>query len=88
MTEFGLAHWLAQTFKLELGEMPNLKPPHISVTAYDELRAIIKDHMLIKDKPPQTTEHQMIQNILKLVQKDQQSMSAADQYAYEKRLQY
>lgn len=88
MTEYGLAFWLAQTCKLDLSAMPNLKPPHISATAFDDLRAMIKDQMLVKDKPPQTAEMHMIQTLLKLVQKEQLQMPFADQFANEKHAQY
>ncbi len=36
--------------------MPTLKPSHISQTAYDDLKAIIKDQMQVKNKPPITPE--------------------------------
>lgn len=30
VTDFGLAHWLAQTFKIELNEMGHLKPNNLT----------------------------------------------------------
>jgi hypothetical protein len=38
VTDYGLAHWLAQTFKLDVNEFPNMKPPHLSETAYNEIK--------------------------------------------------
>lgn len=31
VTEYGLDHWLAQTFNLTLDTMPPYRPPHIPV---------------------------------------------------------
>ena len=67
VTEFGLAHWLTQNLKLDLFDMPTLKPSHISQTAYDDLKAIIKDQVQVKNKPPVTAEMAIVQNFLKLV---------------------
>lgn len=65
--------------------MNHLKPPHLSTTAYDELKAMLKDYQTSKDKPPQAAELIMVQNLLKLVQKDQATMSASEKYQAEKR---
>lgn len=85
VTDFGLAHWLAQTYKLELNEMNHLKPAHLTAAAYDELKSMFKDYQQSKDKPPQTSELIMLQNIIKLVQKEQSQMSASEKYQADKR---
>ena len=43
VTNHSLAHWIAQTYKLQLSAIPIFKPDHIPQTAFDDLKAIIKD---------------------------------------------
>ena len=66
--------------------MNHLKPPHLTTQAYDELKVMLKDYQTSKDKPPQTSELLMVQNLLKLVQKEQQQLTVSEKYQAEKRL--
>lgn len=46
MTDYGLAHWIAQSFDLDLNNLPKRRPEHITKEAYDSLRdKVLKDYI-------------------------------------------
>jgi hypothetical protein len=67
VTEFALANWLAQTFKLDLAAMPGSKPGYISLQAYDDLRHLIRDQMMFEGGTPKTPEMEIVAQLMKLV---------------------
>ena len=57
-----MAHWLAQTYGIELDEMKHKNPDHLSAQAYELIKQLLKDYV---DKPLSTTEQVMFSTILK-----------------------
>lgn len=46
MTDYGLAHWIAQTYNLDINDLPKVKPDHLSKETYDLLKGkVLKDYM-------------------------------------------
>ena len=46
MTDYSLAHWIAQTYNLDINDLPKVKPDHLSKETYDLLKGkILKDYM-------------------------------------------
>jgi hypothetical protein len=47
VTEYGLAHWIAQGFNLDVNDLPKQRPDHITKEAFDSLRGkILKDYIV------------------------------------------
>jgi len=46
VTDYSLAHWIAQTYNLDINDLPKIKPDHLSKETYDLLKGkILKDYM-------------------------------------------
>ena len=46
VTDYSLAHWIAQTYNLDINDLPKVKPDHLSKETYDLLKGkILKDYM-------------------------------------------
>ena len=43
VTDYTLAHWLAQTHGVDMHDWPAKKPDHLSKEQFDNLRKILKD---------------------------------------------
>jgi hypothetical protein len=42
VTDYGLAHWIAQTYQLDLNDWPRQKPDNIQKDAYESLKKSLK----------------------------------------------
>ena len=63
MTEFGLAHWIAQSFKLDLTDMQSTRTNYLSDHAKMELKNILQDHVigrLNSNKPEAVMYHTLL----------------------------
>jgi hypothetical protein len=46
VTDYSLAHWIAQTYNLDINDLPKVKPDHLSKETYDLLKGkVLKDYM-------------------------------------------
>jgi hypothetical protein len=71
VTDYGLAHWLLQTYKFDINEMSMLKPSHMPSSVFDEIKSLCKDQINWKDKQTTKSEHLIVQKLLNLIQKEQ-----------------
>jgi hypothetical protein len=44
VTDYSLAHWLAQTYQIDINNWPINRPEHISKEAYEQLKKILRKH--------------------------------------------
>jgi hypothetical protein len=46
VTDYGLAHWIAQSYNLDINELPKQKPDHLNKDTYDVLKGkVLKEYM-------------------------------------------
>lgn len=56
VTDYGLAHWIAQTYNMDINHMPNNCPSHMTSAQFDDLKLLIKDYFTARDKQPSKPE--------------------------------
>ena len=78
ITEFGLANWLAQTYKLDLSEMARIRPPYLSNGAYEEIKQLLAGQTGFKDEPTSIPGHLMVQHVVKVLAKEGITVVAGD----------
>lgn len=44
VTDYSLAHWIAQTYRIDINNWPINRPEHITKEAYEQLKKILRKH--------------------------------------------
>lgn len=63
VNDYSVAHWIAQTYNLDINNMPNLRPSHLNShpQAFEELKLQLKDYFIQRDKAPNQPELAIMQ---------------------------
>lgn len=61
VSEFGYAHWLAQTYKIDLAEFNYTNPDNVDPETYSKLKQLLPSFLVNKDEPPRVMEMRLVQ---------------------------
>jgi len=78
VTDYSLAHWIAQTYNLDIHNMPLTRPSHLTPHTFDELKIILRDYFVSRDKAPSQAELAIQMHLNKLIQKEREKDSSCN----------
>jgi hypothetical protein len=55
VTDHSLAHWIAQTYNLDINHWPKKRPDHLTKEVYEQLKRITKQFATQTDTSPEIT---------------------------------
>jgi hypothetical protein len=67
--------------------MGHLNPKDLTAKAYDEVKVLLKEFIISKDKPPTSPEQIMLAKLQQIIAKEQAQMSLSEKLQFDKRAQ-